>query len=92
MSILMRVYDWWRLRKATAALRSMDEHALRDIGISREEIPHAVRFGRGREQPGTEPRSANDAASAAGYTRATKQRGTNVLQIPASLKLQASRN
>ena len=54
MPILMMVYDWWRLRKATAALRSMDEHALRDIGISREEIPHAVRFGRGREQPGTE--------------------------------------
>ena len=82
MSISLIVYDWWRHRNATAALQGMDDRALRDIGIAREEIHHAVRFGRGHGEAGDKPRSSFDAASGVGYTRATKQRATDVHQIP----------
>lgn len=36
-----------RERRAACELRAMDERMLRDIGIAREEIEHAVRCGRG---------------------------------------------
>ena len=36
----------WHAIGATRALRTLDDRALRDIGVSRAEIGHAVRFGR----------------------------------------------
>ena len=83
MSILLMVQDWWRLRKAAGALQSMDDRALRDIGIAREEIPHAVRFGRERQQVAAGQRPALDVGPA-GYKRTTKRRATEVIQIPVS--------
>ena len=35
-----------RVRRAMRDLAMMDEHMLRDIGITRAEIGHATRFGR----------------------------------------------
>lgn len=84
MSILLMMQDWWRLRKAAGALQSMDDWTLRDIGIAREEIPHAVRFGRERQQVAAEYRPALDAGPEAGYKRTTKRRATEVFQIPVS--------
>lgn len=40
------VYDWWRLRGSIVELESMPDRMLRDIGVTREEIRHVVRFGR----------------------------------------------
>ena len=37
-----------RIRRATRDLAMMDEHMLRDIGITRAEIGHAIRYGRRR--------------------------------------------
>ncbi len=36
----------WRAFSAARTLRSFDDHVLRDMGVSRSEIDHAVRFGR----------------------------------------------
>lgn len=35
-----------RLRRAQAELAALDDHALRDIGVTRHDIEHAVRTGR----------------------------------------------
>ncbi|HET6520217.1 MAG TPA: DUF1127 domain-containing protein [Geminicoccaceae bacterium] len=37
-----------RIRRAERELMTMDEYMLRDIGVARDEIGHAVRFGRYR--------------------------------------------
>jgi uncharacterized protein YjiS (DUF1127 family) len=37
-----------RVRRAMRDLAMMDEHMLRDIGLTRAEIGHATRFGRRR--------------------------------------------
>ena len=36
----------WRSYAAARSLRMMDDRALHDIGVSRAEIGHAVRYGR----------------------------------------------
>lgn len=36
----------WRAYTASRTLLMLDDHALRDIGVSRAEIGHAVRHGR----------------------------------------------
>ena len=36
----------WRSFSAARSLRMMDDRALHDIGVSRAEIGHAVRYGR----------------------------------------------
>ncbi|HUG62759.1 MAG TPA: DUF1127 domain-containing protein [Methylomirabilota bacterium] len=38
-------------RRDAEALRHLNDAALKDIGIDRGRIDHAVRFGRGSEQP-----------------------------------------
>jgi hypothetical protein len=94
MAILRIVYDWWRLRDAARKLREMDDRALRDIGLTREEIAYAVQFGRGNAQPVVErrPPGAELVATAAhGYTPTTKQLATEALRILAFGKLLASR-
>jgi uncharacterized protein YjiS (DUF1127 family) len=40
------MYDWWQLRRAVVELQNMPDRMLRDIGVTREEIGHVVRFGR----------------------------------------------
>ena len=37
----------YRTRRAEREMQQLDERMLRDIGISRETIKHAVRYGRG---------------------------------------------
>jgi uncharacterized protein YjiS (DUF1127 family) len=37
----------WRIRKAARDLERLDDRMLRDIGVSRTEIGHVVRHGRG---------------------------------------------
>ena len=36
----------YRIRRDTRALMSFSGHMLKDIGLSRQQIAHAVRFGR----------------------------------------------
>jgi uncharacterized protein YjiS (DUF1127 family) len=36
----------YRIRRDTRALMTMSEHTLKDIGLSRPQVAHAVRFGR----------------------------------------------
>jgi uncharacterized protein YjiS (DUF1127 family) len=45
-NVVPMVHEWWRLRRAVVDLQSMPDRMLRDIGLTREEIGHAVRFGR----------------------------------------------
>jgi uncharacterized protein YjiS (DUF1127 family) len=39
----------WRLRRAIRELESLDDHRLRDLGLSRRNIERAVRRGRGSD-------------------------------------------
>jgi len=48
-SLFRRLVAWVRRRKAVAELQSLDDHMLKDIGISRGEIEHAV-HGRARDR------------------------------------------
>jgi uncharacterized protein YjiS (DUF1127 family) len=44
---LIDAWRWWRTyRRDVARLQAMDARMLRDIGLTRSEIGHAVRFGR----------------------------------------------
>ena len=44
--MLLSVARWREERRAIAALRSMSDHQLKDIGLNRTEIVHAVLTGR----------------------------------------------
>jgi uncharacterized protein YjiS (DUF1127 family) len=39
----------WRLRRAIRELESLDDHRLRDLGLTRRNIERAVRRGRGSD-------------------------------------------
>ncbi|MFF0952791.1 DUF1127 domain-containing protein [Rhizobium leguminosarum] len=43
MNIRAKIKNFTEQRKAIRALQSLDDHALRDMGISRSQINHAVR-------------------------------------------------
>jgi len=47
VALARRVRSDRAARLAMAELESLDERTLRDIGISRDQIWHAVRYGRG---------------------------------------------
>lgn len=47
--IFQRLEDcraWWHARMAEAELRSLDDHALHDLGLDRGGISYAARYGR----------------------------------------------
>ena len=87
MNILRKIYDWWRLSRAATELNELDERMLRDIGVSRAEIGHVVRFGR-RDGEARLPWGGTDAAlapvSLAEYKRATNRRPINAFPIRAA--------
>jgi uncharacterized protein YjiS (DUF1127 family) len=43
MNIRARIKNFTEQRKAIRALQSLDDHALRDVGVSRSQINNAVR-------------------------------------------------
>jgi uncharacterized protein YjiS (DUF1127 family) len=87
MTILRRIYDWWRLSKAAAELNGLDERMLRDIGVSRAEIERVVRFGRRENEAGSLWHGTDAGLAAvphAGYKRATNRRPINAFPIRAA--------
>ena len=86
MNILRKIYDWWRLSRAATELNELDERMLRDIGVSRAEIGHVVRFG--RRDPEARLPWGGDAGPApvslAEYKRATNRRPINAFPIRAA--------
>jgi MFS family permease len=55
----------WRLRRAIRELESLDEHRLRDLGLTRGNIEHAVRFGRASDAVVQREERGRDHAAAA---------------------------
>ena len=46
MRLMRMVVDAWRVRRAMAQMSALDDRMLRDLGLDRAGIEHAVRFGR----------------------------------------------
>ena len=84
MNILRKIYDWWRLSKAATDLNQLDERMLRDIGVSRAEIGHVVRFGRRDGEPWRRTDAGLGPVSLAGYKQATNRRPINAIPIRAA--------
>ena len=54
-----RITSAWRLRRDVQALRALDDRMLSDIGLNRESLEYAARYGhlpRPRRRPGTDHR------------------------------------
>jgi len=47
MRLMRAIVDAYRVRRAMAQMRALDDRMLRDLGVNRAGIEHAVRFGRG---------------------------------------------
>ena len=92
MKILRLAYDWWRMRHATESLNGLDDRALRDIGITREEIRHAVRYGRAEPQAADDRAPAGNGVAAGTYIKAASRRVSEAFPIRVTSILPASRN
>jgi uncharacterized protein YjiS (DUF1127 family) len=46
MRLMRAMVDAYRIRRAMAQMRSLDDRMLRDLGLDRAGIEYAVRFGR----------------------------------------------
>ena len=44
--LLAAIAGWWRDRQAVADLAEADPAMLRDLGLTRSQLPGAVRYGR----------------------------------------------
>lgn len=54
-----------QLRRVTRELESLDDHRLRDLGLTRGSIERAVRFGRPSDGDGQDRSAGSDHAAAA---------------------------
>jgi uncharacterized protein YjiS (DUF1127 family) len=55
----------WQVRQAIRELESFDDHRLRDLGLTRQHIERAVRFGRDRDIEASRAASPRHRAHAA---------------------------
>jgi uncharacterized protein YjiS (DUF1127 family) len=54
-----------RVRRAIRELKALDDHRLRDLGLTRRTLERVVRFGRDRDADAARPAGARDRADPA---------------------------